>query len=386
MRLGSRPQPARRIRQERLERQLGRAEERGVHSERRRDDADEATGRREGAPVELARDGAGDERVDPAEEAAEDDESWIEDVDEAGQAHAEPVADIVERAERLGRTRLGLVQDRRHLEPAATRRMAGPLEQGALADLGLPAAHRSAAAGGAVRVDRDVADLSAVAGDTREGLAAEDEATADADLAVDEQDVLGADGRASPDLGQGAQVGVVGDGDRAAVSSASARRSSSGTSRQPRFGAIDTNPSLRRTTPTMATPTPMYGSLDGRRARISAASSARSVTISSTEEWPRGRSTLDEIEDLAAQPDLGGGKRIDGDLKGQHDRALGIHPDEGGRATGRAHGRRAFLGHETGLDELADQAPDGAPGQAGQADELGPGEGATNVQLTDDRA
>ena len=52
----------------------------------------------------------------------------------------------------------------------AFRRPAGPAQQRARADLGLPAADRPAAARQAVRVDRDVADLAAVAGRTGQRL------------------------------------------------------------------------------------------------------------------------------------------------------------------------------------------------------------------------
>ena len=266
--------------------------------------------------------------------------------------------------------------------------MAGPQEQGVLADLGLPAADRAAATGDAVRVDRDVADLAAVAGDAGQRLAVDDEAAADADLAVDEQDVLGADGRAAPDLGQGAQVGIVGDRDRRRpVERERPGARPSGTSRQPRFGAIETKPSLRRTTPTIGD-----ADADVRLARRSARAELGGQLgevgrrSASTEEWPRGRSTRTQVEDLAAQADHGDGERIDGDLEGQDDRALGVQPDERRRPAGRAERRRALLGHETGVDELADEAADRAPGQAGPGDELGSGERAADVQLTDDRA
>ena len=59
-------------------------------------------------------------------------------------------------------------------------------------------------------------------------------------------------------LGEHAEVGLVGDDDRRrGVRTRATSRSPSGTSRQPRFGAIDTKPSVRRTTPTTATPTPI---------------------------------------------------------------------------------------------------------------------------------
>ena len=75
------------------------------------------------------------------------------------------------------------------------------------------------------------------------------------------------------------------------VPSANPRRSPSGMSRQPRFGATETRPSLRRTTPAMATPTPIRRSSAGRSERTDSARLTRSTTTSSTDEWPRGRST-----------------------------------------------------------------------------------------------
>ena len=86
-------------------------------------------------------------------------------------------------ASAVGRPGLGARQDRVDARPAAVRRTAGAAQQRAAADLGLPAADRAAAARQPVRVDRDVADLAAVAGRAGERLAVDDQAAADADLA-----------------------------------------------------------------------------------------------------------------------------------------------------------------------------------------------------------
>ena len=226
--------------------------------------------RRERAPVELRLHAADDERVHPPEPAAEDDEPRVEDVDEAGQPRGRA-------SDRRGRGRRGpsrtrraaSTQDRVDLGAAAAHRMTGPEQQGVLADLGLPAADRAAAAGRPARVDRHVPDLAAVAGGAGQRPAIDDEPAADPDLARDEQDVVGADRRAAAVLGE-RRRGRPRWRSRSARCSPSARasRSPSGTSRQPRFGAIETSPSLRRTTPTTATPTPISGSSAGRRARI----------------------------------------------------------------------------------------------------------------------
>ena len=104
-----------------------------------------------------------------------------------------------------------------------------------------------------------VADLAGKAGDAGQQAPVDDQAAADADLARHVQDVVDADGRAAPRLAEDARVGVVGDRDRDGGPSARARRAPSGTSIQPRLGAIDTRPSLRRTTPATATPMPTIG-------------------------------------------------------------------------------------------------------------------------------
>ena len=107
-----------------------------------------ARGRRQRAPVELRLDASRDERIDPAEQAAEDHEPRVEDVDEAGQPDAQPAADLRRGPRRAwrrrprprARTRVDARRGRRRRDG---RRSA---QQRALADLGLPAADRAAAA------------------------------------------------------------------------------------------------------------------------------------------------------------------------------------------------------------------------------------------------
>ena len=98
--------------------------------------------------------------------------------------------------------------------PAAGRRVPGQAQQGALADERLPAADRAAAAGRAVRVEGDVADLAAVAGGPGERPAVHHQPAADAHLAGEVEDVVDADGGAAPVLGEHAEVRLVGDRDR----------------------------------------------------------------------------------------------------------------------------------------------------------------------------
>ena len=70
---------------------------------------------------------------------------------------------------------------------------------------------------------------------------------------------------------------------------ARASRAPNGTSTQPRFGAMNTRPSDRRTTPATATPTPTIGPITGTRR--SPASRTRRSTTSSTDTSSSGPST-----------------------------------------------------------------------------------------------
>ena len=83
-----------------------------------------------------------------------------------------------------------------------------------LTDLGLPAAARPAGAGSALRVDGHVPDLTAVAAVAGDGAAARDDATADAGITVEIDDVVDADGNAASVLGQHREVGTVANGRR----------------------------------------------------------------------------------------------------------------------------------------------------------------------------
>ena len=65
-----------------------------------------------------------------------------------------------------------------------------------------------------MRVDREVADLAAVAGNAGERLAVDDEAATDTHLAPDEEHVVRSDRRTASELGERAQVSIVRDGDR----------------------------------------------------------------------------------------------------------------------------------------------------------------------------
>ena len=174
-----RPEPAGRIGQERLERELRGAEQRGVDAERRRDDPDERPGAPAGragrAPPRSTRRRTG--RIRP-NRPAEDDEPRVQDVDQAGQADRR-ASDRRGRAPRAAAGPPAAASRRTASTPgAAARRLAGPRGRA-----GAPSPTSvsqqpidAAAAGRAVRVDRHVPDLAAVAGGARQRPAVDDRA------------------------------------------------------------------------------------------------------------------------------------------------------------------------------------------------------------------
>ena len=243
----------------------------------------------------------------------------------------------VERAQRDGLARLGLAQDGVDRVAAAVGRAAGPAQQRRLTDLGLPAADRAAAAGRAVRVDRHVPDLAAVAGDAGQRRAVDDQ---------------------PPPTPTRPQTNTTSSTPMAAPRRCSARapRSASlataiGTSRP----SAPAEPLAER----FVAPAEVGGHRDeavappddaddgdadadersssGRRARgAAAASSARSADDVVDADACRVRPVdPDELEDVAAEPDHRGGQRVDGDLEGEHDRrrrGSGGRPARGGQA------------------------------------------------------
>ena len=134
------------------------------------------------------------------------------------------------------------------------------------------------------------------------------------------------------------------------------------TSRQPRFGAIDTTPSLRRTTPTMATPTPIRR----RRGRPApTAGAGREVGDDLIDrEWPRGPIHTVHVEDLASQPDDRRGQRVDCDLERKDDGAARVEVHERRRPARACPADGRLLGDEAGRGQLADEAADRAARQA----------------------
>ena len=157
----------------------------------------------------------------------------------------EPAADVVERARARPATRLGVAEQAAStLGAAAVRRPAGEPAAGRASPTSVSQQPtRAAAAGHAVRVDRHVADLAARS-PRRRSAAGRRRSAPPPTPTSPEMNSTWSQPIAAPasQLGEGAEVGVVGDRDRGRyVERARPARSPSGTSRQPRFGAIDTN-------------------------------------------------------------------------------------------------------------------------------------------------
>src|SRR6187399_1516591 len=128
--------------------------------------------------------------MDPAEEATQDDEPRIEDVDQSRQAEPEPPAGRGERRNGRGIAVGRGPHDAVDGTAAARAGQGGATQDGAFADLGLPAPGGPASAAGAVRVYRHVADLAGIPIGTAQRASVDDDAAADAHLAGDVEHVL----------------------------------------------------------------------------------------------------------------------------------------------------------------------------------------------------
>jgi len=183
-----------------LEGKLGSADQRRLGTESPGHDPDQPARGRQRPAIELAVDGRGHVRMDPLEEAAEDHQAGVQDVDQAGQPDPEPASRLRERGQvAVGPGRGGVEQGvdlGRTAEDAPSR----PPEEGHRPDLGLPAADGAAGASPSVRVDREMADLAAVPRHAGKRPAIDDQPAADAHLARDEEDVVGAGRDPAPGL------------------------------------------------------------------------------------------------------------------------------------------------------------------------------------------
>ena len=328
-----------------------------------------------------------DERQDPLEQAAEHDEARVEDVDQPGQADRQPAAGLLERRERRPGSPLARREHSVDLGPTAVRRAAGAAQQARRRRPRSPSSRPTRSRSGPVRVDRHVADLAAVAGDPGERLAVDDHAAADADLAREEQDVVRAEGRAATDLGQGAEIGLVGDVDRDVAAEAPRRAARRAGRRASRGSAPSTRTRRsRRTMPATATPMPITRPPAGRRpgrgprarrgrrrSRRPRVAARRGRPGSSRGPSPPSPTTAAASESTAISS------------------ARTTAPSGFGRTSGDGRpGVPSGVGRssvdEAGGDQLADQAADRAAGQAGAGDELRARQRPAGVELADDRA
>ena len=235
----------------------------------------------------------------------------------------------------------------------------------ALADLGLPAADRAAAARASGRVDRHVADLAGVAGRAGQRAPVDDQAAADADLARHVQHVVDADGRAAavPRRGRpGRRRWRPRSGRRSP--SARASRSPSGTStpaqvRGHRHHAVAAPDDARDRD------ADADDAASRRASGRSATRAARSATTSSTESSTLRPVDPDPLEDLAAEADDARPRASRRRSRGQDGGAVGVQADERRGPAGRAERDGALLDDEAGGGQLADERADRAARQAG---------------------
>ena len=232
-----------------------------------------------------------------------------------------------------------------------------------------------------------MADLAAVAGNAGQRLAVDDEPPPTPTSPADEHDVSrrgprrGGARRAPPRSASLAKaIGT-------SSPSASVSRSPSGTSRQPRFGAIETMPSLRRTMPTTATPTPTIDVGDRQSRGPARPGPPRAATMSSTLERPRGQVDAHEVDDLAAEadrrPPRASRRRSRAPARPRR-RGRGGRAATAGRACRRASRGPRSRGRPATSSPISPRIA--LAGQAGARHEVGARQRAAAVQLTDDRA
>ena len=191
-------------------------------------------------------------------------------------------------------------------------------------------------------------------------------------------------------LGERAEVRLVGDGDRDVAGRAPrARRSPSGTSRQPRFGAIETRPSVRRTTPTTATPTPTIDvARRSRRRGRASASSARSAAI--VVDARRGRAGGRSGRCSRTSPPSPTTAAASESTAISRARTTARARIRAGRRGEGRPGVPSGAARSSSTRPAATSSPisaaDGAAGQAGAGDELRARQRAADVELADDRA
>ena len=108
--------------------------------------------------------------------------------------------------------------------------------------------------------------------------------------------------------------------------------------------------------------------------------------MASTESWPRGAVMRTRVEDVAAEAHDGRGDRIDGDLEGEDDDAVGFRANHRRGPAGRAERFGSLLGDEAAGRELPDQPADRAPRQPRARDELRARQRTAGMELAGDGA
>jgi hypothetical protein len=231
-----------------------------------------------------------------------------------------------------------------------------------------------------------VADLAAVARDPGQRPSVDDQAAAHPDLPGNEEDVVRPPRGASSQLGEGAQVGFVGDRHRR------------------RRGERFSQPLPERD----VSPAEVRGGHDGpvrathdRRRRDAHAEGWVAPRACREDARGQGRDVPDgrlcrqvparpvdaqRGENIAAEPHGGDRERIDRNIDGQHVGSPGVRPHDRRRAAGNAVWSSALLRRELRGDQLAGEGPDRAAGEPGPRDELRSRHRAAGVQLAHDRA
>ena len=258
-------------------------------------------------------------------------------------------------------------------------------QEGGLADLGLEAATRAAAAGAAVGVHGDMPDLPRVPVRATQGPAVQDHPATDPHLAVEEDEVVHADARAPLVLGEGTEVGVVAHVHRHRL--VEGRRDEL---------------SERLVPPAEV----------GRDAHEAVVASHHADDRDADADQPlhRGRheqrlaEALDFGHDvrgghrspqavdanlaahLTAEPDDRDRQRVDRDLDGERDRSVLRQPDLGRRAPASRRAARGALHDQSPLGELGDERGDGAPAELRPLGEVRARQGAGQVQVPQDHA
>ena len=228
--------------------------------------------------------------------------------------------------------------------------------------------------------------LTRVPGDAGQRSAIDDDPATHAYLPGQEEDVVGAHGGTPARLREGAEVGLVRDGDRdreiedageaiaerhvepAEVWSHRDEAVRTADDAHDRDADSDEAPVCKRTCVHSRCERREVGGdgVDGRMAP--------------------GAVLADERPDDAAESDERNSERVDVDLERDDDAAVRVEPDPGRRPARRPAWRRWLLNDEIPRDELGDEPANRAPRQTRACRELRTRRGTAEMQLPDDRA